>query len=530
MNSGFSVLDWIIVVAYLLILFAIGKYFAKKQAKQTQDFFLGERQMSLWVVAISVLATTQSAATFLGGPDQGYGGNFTYVSSNIGALIAVAFVVLVLLPRFYQLRVTTVYNLLETRISSGAMRAAGGMYLIGRVFASGARLYLAAIAVSMILFANVNANSIFISALLMTAIGFLMTFMGGICSVIWSDLVQFIIYMSAAVAALYSLVMHIGVDYNTIIDVLQNVPVADTEDALTQNKLQLFDLSLDLTKPFTLLSIVFGITLLLIGNYGLDQDTTQRLLTCKDENESGKALIFSALIAIPIGFVFVAIGQMLYLFYQRPDLMTQAASSEVHQLFEGERITIFMHYILNEIPIGLRGFMVVGVISAAISTLNSGINSMASVAIHDFYKPWLTKSKVVDDAHFVFAGKVAMALVGFALFAMSILCFYWQRYTEMPLLDFALSVMVFAYSGLLGVFFTVVFTKRGSEMSVYLALATGFLASLTQQPYIVELIGLPTVIGAMAFTWKLCIGTLLAFVVCMLGSQERGIQILSQGN
>ena len=521
--TGFSAFDWLIVVTYLLVLFWIGRYFSAQPDGGTRDYFLGSQKMPFAVVAISVLATTQSAATFLGGPDQGYSGNFTYVSSNIGAFIATAFVVFVLLPRFYALKVTTVYNLLEHRVGVGAMRAAGGVYLAGRVFASGARLYLAAIAVSMILFANIEAHNILISALLMPVLGVLVTVMGGIRSVVWSDLAQFIIYISAAIAALYSLVTHLEVDYSTILSVLANTPTDLATPSSVQNKLTFFDLSTDLTKPFTLLSIVFGITLLLIGNYGLDQDTTQRLLTCKNANESSKALFLSAVIAVPVGFIFIAIGQLLYLFYQRPDLMSQEAANQINQVFDGERITVFMFYILNEMPAGLKGLMTVGVISASISTLNSGINSMASVVIHDFYEPFICRTRSEDESHLVFASRITTVLVAFILFVMSMLCFYWQRYTNMPLLDFALSVMVFAYSGLLGVFFTLVFTKRGSPMSVYLALATGFVVSIIQQSYFVELLGLPATMGIAAFTWKLCLGTLSAFFVCITGQQEQDV-------
>jgi Na+/proline symporter len=520
-ESGFSALDWGVVLIYLAFLFAIGRYFSIQNGNGTRDYFLGSQKMSFGVVAISVLATTQSAATFLGGPDQGYSGNFTYVSSNIGAFIATAFVVFVLLPRFYALKVTTVYNLLEERISTGAMRAAGGVYLVGRVFASGARLYLAAIAVSMILFADIDVQSIFVSALLMTILGLFIAVTGGIRSVIWSDLAQFVLYISAAIVAFYSLITYMDADYNTMLAALENAPTG--LDAVFQNKLTFFDLSLDFSKPFTLLSIVLGITLLLIGNYGLDQDTTQRLLTCKNANESGKALFLSAIIAVPVGFLFVAIGQLLYLFYQRPDLMSHEAATQVSHLFEGERVTVFMFYILNEMPSGLKGLMTVGVISASISTLNSGINSMASVVIHDFYEPLIAVKTNKSESHLVFAGRVATVLVALLLLIMSMLCFYWQQYTDMPLLDFALSVMVFAYSGLLGVFFVVVFTNRGSPLSVYLALATGFMVSILLQSYVVDLLALPTKLGVLAFTWKLCIGTCLAFLVCFSGkSSKRG--------
>jgi hypothetical protein len=104
---------------------------------------------------------------------------------------------------------------------------------------------------------------------------------------------------------------------------------------------------------------------------------------------------------------------------------------------------------------------------------------------------------------------------------MSVLCFYWQRYTEAPLLTFALGVMTFAYSGLLGVYFTVLFTSRGSSRSVISALGTGFLTIALQQSYVVDVAGLPPSWKSLAFPFQLCIGTAVAFATCAIGNQRR---------
>jgi len=464
-----------------------------------------------------VLATTQSAATFLGGPDQGYRGNYTYVTANLGALLAALFVAKVLVPKFYALKATTVYELLGNRFGDTAMRAAGGMYLVGRFFASGARLYLAAIAVSMILYSNIEADSIISAAFIMFLLGFLVTFMGGIRSVLWSDLIQFIIYVGSALTVLYFLFTAIPLSMGEMIEALGSAP--DGAGG-TKDKLVLFNFDLDFTQPFAMISIITGVALLNAGNMGLDQDTTQRLLTCKDANEGGRALIISSIAAIPLIWVFISIGQLLHIFYDRPDLMGVDLDL-ANQHFSGEKVTIFMHYILNEIPPGLKGLVTVGVIAAAVSTINSGLNSMSSVIIQDFYKPWKERKDAVSEHNLVRAGQVSMGLVGLGLFLMSVLCFYWQRYTDMALLDFALSVMVFSYSGLLGVYLTVLFTKRGSTASVIAALIVGFLVTLAQQSYIIDVLGLPESWKVTAFTWKLCIGTVCAFLVCAMGNKTR---------
>ena len=513
MIDGFALFDWIIVGLYLTLLFVMGWVASKIKSENSNDYFLGGNKMPYWVAAISVLATSQSAATFLGGPDQGFRGDYTYVATNIGPIIAALFVSKFLIPKYYAYKATTVYEILAIRFNAGTMRAAGGMYLIGRLFASGSRLYLAAIAVSMILFSNINADSIIIAALIMIILGFMVTFLGGIRSVVWSDLIQFIIYFGSAAIVLYYLWDHIPASADAIITGLKNASDG-------QNKLQFFNFDFDFTAPFAMISIVTGLTLLSIGSFGLDQDVTQRALTCKNEKEGGRALLLSAIVAIPVVWLFVSIGQLLHIFYERPDLMGSGLNMASSQEFSGEKISIFMYYILNELPAGMKGLVTVGVIAAAVSTINSGLNSMSSVIVQDFYRPWRESRSPVSEKHFVFAGRLSMGLVGIALFLMSVLCYYWQQYTDMPLLEFALSVMVFAYSGLLGVYFTVLFTKRGSHRSVLFALAAGFLITLVQQSYVVDVLGLPESWKTLAFSWQLCLGTAFAFLICMLGKDK----------
>jgi len=511
MSGAFSTLDWAIVSSYLILLLSIGWFFSRIKLRTAKDYFLGSNNMAPWVVAISVIATTQSAATFLGGPDQGYRGDYTYLATNIAAVIGSIFVARMLIPRFYAHKSTTVYELLNQRYSIRAMRAAGLMYIIGRFFASGSRLYLAAIAVSMILFSNIDAHNIIISSLILVILGFSVTFLGGIRSIIWTDLLQFVMYVLSAAGVLYFLL-------NTIPLTIPEIMFALAETPEGQNKLLLLDFNFDLSKPYSLISILTGMTLLYIASFGLDQDITQRLLTCKKSSDGGKALIVSAIIGIPIIWLFISVGQALYLFYERPDLMI---GETINSEFKGEKITIFMHYILNELPSGLKGLVTVGVIAAAVSTINSGLNSMSSVLVQDFYRPWTERYFTKPEIHYVRAGQIGMGFVGFILFGMSVICYYWQRYSGLPLIDFALSVMVFAYSGLLGVYFTVIFTNRGSTTSVILALIAGFITTLLQQSYIVDLLGLSVSWTNIAFTWQLCLGTAVSFFVCIAGKKLR---------
>ena len=522
MNLGFTALDWAVLGAYVMVIAVAGVLATRRQMNSASDYFLAGHQVPVWLVAVSVLSTTQSAATFLGAPDSSYRGDYTYLGSSIGALLGALIVARVLMPRFYAMNAVTVYELLERRFDARARKAAAGMYLIGRVLASGARLYLAAIAVSMIAFGNIDAASIVQASLLLLVFGLVFTFIGGLNAIIWSDLVQVVLYVGAALTVLVFLWLKIPASGAEIWQALAHTPEG-------VNKLRLFDFSLDWSAPFSFAAIVTGYALLNAANFGLDQDTTQRLLACRTARDGSRAMFTAVLVTVPVVLVFMAVGSLLYVFYQRPDLMAVAGTGVsgapgVVTRFEGQDITVFMTFILSQMPPGLRGFVCVGVIAAA--AVNSGLISMSSVLIQDFYRPWRealssrssrSSGSSPPETHYVRAGQAGMVVLGLALFGMSVLCFYWQRYTAAPLLPFVLGVMTFAYSGLIGVYITAVFTRRGSTASVIAALVAGFVTILLQQNYIVDALGLPPAWKALAFPWQLCLGSAIATAVCMLG-------------
>ncbi|MCP3732956.1 sodium:solute symporter [Sphingomonas sp. MG17] len=497
MTPQFALLDWIVVGLYVAVILAGGWAFSRFKADDTKDYFLAGRTIPAWLAAVSVLSATQSAATFLGAPDQGYRSDYTYLGAVVAPIVAAVFVAYVLIPRFYAMRATTVYELLEARFDARAKQAAGGMFLVGRVLAGGARVYLAAIAIAMVAFGSIAAHAIILSAAAVMLVSFLFTFHGGLKSVIWNDLIQFVIYAGSALAVLVFLRLSIPASNAELIAALHNAPGG-------MDKLRLFDVSTDLAKPFTVLAICTGLFLLNAANMGLDQDTTQRLLASPDAKTGARGLILSQLASVPLIAMFVTIGLLLHIFYQRPDLMGEA--NQAATSFSGEKVTVFVHYILTQVPPGLRGLVTIGVTAAAVATTNSALNAMSSVMIADFYQPWRDARGGAEPQHYVRAGRWGMAVVGLAMFATAVLSFYWQRHTDMPLLEFALQVMVFAYAGLLGVYFVAVFTRRGNSGSVIAGLIAGFVTVLLLQPFV-------TGQTALAFPYQLCIGTLVAALV-----------------
>jgi len=497
MHSSFSTIDWIVFASYFLILILTSVILSQNKVKTSRDYFTGNNTMPMWAVAISVLATSQSAATFLGGPEYSYTKDLTFLGFYGSAFLAVIFVAKVLVPRFYAIHAITVYEYLEHRYGQRSKRYAGVMFLVGRLFASGARLYIGALAISMILFSDIGALhvAIAISILMVGALGY--TYFGGVKSVIFSDVIQAITYIGAGLAVLIYLYYTLNTDFSTIITTLEN-----------EHKLKLIDFSF--SGGFTIWTLLTGWFLLNIAAYGLDQDMTQRVLTCKNKKEGEKSLIYSIIFTIPVAILFLFIGLLLYLFYTHPEL-SSIKNISIDQNFDGSTITIFMFYILNEMPEGLRGLVTVGAIAAALSSTNSVLSAMASVAIEDIYRPWLAHPNR-DEAHFLKASRLMVIVFAILLCGMAMISYYWQRYTQLPLLNFALGVMAFAYASLLGVYGAGIFTNRGDETTVLWALIGGLITVLVLQPYIFPI--------KVDFSIQIIAGTIISFGIMMIGKKE----------
>jgi len=488
MNTAFSLLDWGVFIGYFLLLFLSSVWFSRVKIENTREYFVGANSVPMFAVAMSVLATSQSAATFLGAPEYAYNKDLTFLGFYFSAFLAVLFVSKVLIPRFYAINAITVYELLAHRYGESAKRQAGIMFLIGRLFASGARLYIGALAISMILFLDITAFHVAISIAILMLGALAYAYFGGVKSIIFSDILQAFTYILAGLAVLIYLYMQINMDFMSLASLLHS-----------EEKLKLIDTSF--AGGFSIWALMGGWFLLNIAAYGLDQDMTQRALACKNAKEAQKSLMMSIYMTIPVAMLFLAIGLLLYIFY---------AQSVVEQSFEGEKITIFMFYILHEMPEGMRGLVTVGAVAAALSSSNSVLGAMSSVAIEDIYRPWKEKrSTNISEKHFVEAGRKAVLIFALLLSLMAILSFYWQRYSELPLLSFALGVMAFAYTGLLGVFGTAIFTNRGNAKRVPFALLGGFLTVLLLQPY--ALAGFYD--WKLGFAWQIVAGTAVSFMI-----------------
>ncbi len=512
-------LDWGVLGAYFALLVGSGVWVARRRVSSDQDYFLAGRAMPAWAVAVSLLGTAQSAATFIGGPQFSYRGDLSYLLTFAGGLLSAFIIARVFIPAYYRHGVWTPYELLERRFGRSARVATSWAYLVGRVFSNGARVFMGALPASLIMFGDAEPRHVLAGVAVMTAVSIVYTLAGGVRSAIWTDLIQCLVYLGAAVVAIVYLLRVIEAPVGAVFSTL----LAPGDEG---SKLIVIHMGLDFSKPwlgfdptqeFTLLTAATGFSLLFLAAFGTDQDLVQRALTCREPGQAGRSVILSMLLQAPATLLFLAIGSLLWVFYRRPDL-TGAAHTP------GPDHTIFLDFILAHMPHGLAGLMFAGLFAAGLSS----VNAMSSTFVNDCYKQ-LRPGR--SERHYLSAGRWGVVAFGVILGVFAGACVFWYDPKKDTLVGFALNVMQFAYAGLLGVFLTALFTRRGNSASAIASLATGFVVVVVLQPPVwAWLTSLSEATAAnpddqaftlgdlrLAFPWRLVIGTVLATLVCCAG-------------
>jgi SSS family transporter len=534
-SAALSLLDWLVVGAYFALLAATG-WIISRRAKSAGDYFVAHRDMPMWAVAISVVATAVSGATFIAGPAQSYSGDLSFLSAQIGQVLAIVIVALFFVPAFYKHRVATIYQLIEDAFGPLAKQTCSWMFMLGRVFASGARLYIAAFALARVLFGVTDPTHIAMGISIVSIVGVLYTLIGGIRAVIWTDVIQTIVFIGAAIVAIVVLLHRIPSDVPTIYRTL-----AESRSSAGTSKLAILNTSASLGSPFTLWTALIGFTIFNVAAYGTDHDLAQRMLTCRSAAKGSQSAIGAILVSIPVTLLFMLAGLLLYIFYQKPALMGSLAPSEAPEPAK----EVFLWFILREMPRGLAGLMIAGLLAASLSSLTSALNALSATLIHDVYQPRRPARFAALDLR---AGQVAMCLWGVVLGGFAYLCIFWERSNAsiggQTLLEFALSVMTFAYAGLAAVFVAAIFTNRGNGTSAIAALATGFIVVLLGQPAIYKAWAshvewtthtptsqAPGTLAdtSIAWPWVLTAAFVLAFLVCIAG-RRKSMQTQASGD
>ncbi|MBX3360560.1 MAG: hypothetical protein KF705_03840 [Phycisphaeraceae bacterium] len=536
MTDRFTMLDWLGLAGYAALLIGTGWWFSRKKQRSSSDYFLAGRSMPAWAVAVSTAATAISAATFVGVPEMAYAGDLTYLAANIGAILAILVVAFVFIPAFYRANVTTVYGLLEQRLGPGARTAASIAFLVGRVFSSGARLYIAAIPAAMIIWGDSpdsgNLSHLLMSIGALTAVGIVYTLIGGVRSVIWTDIAQTAVFVTAAGIVVAILLTRIDA---SILEIWRTLGEQTTSRGT--HKTTIISTSGDPAAAYTLWASVFGMTLLYLAAYGTDHDMAQRMLTCKTPASGGRSAITAVILQVPLIALFLGIGSLLWIFHHRPDMLAEGARDETGGVGPPAGSRVFIRFIVDHGPAGLSGLTIAGLYAAALSTLNSGLNAMGASLYADLYLPLRKRLGKADASpkSEVRTGRLFVMLAGLLVGGFACFCVWWQRTGGLLLIDLALSVMTFAYAGLLAVFLAAILTRRGNSGSALAAILVGFVAVAALQPaWIGAWTALVPGLGptpeiaddwrlgelTLAFPWQLTIGFAASFVVCISGKRR----------
>ena len=478
-----------------------------------------------WLVALAATGTSISAGTFVGSPELGFNTNLTYVMNLIAAIIGGSIVAAFILPKLYNAKTITIYGFIGDRFGETSKRANSVMFLVGQLFTSGSRLFIAAIAVSVILFGSIHFQFMIWSIIILGAISTVYTMLGGIKGLLYIDAFQTLLIIFTGIVAFFIIYFALDMPLSEIWanlttgGMVKDPGVAagmSAEGTLfgwsAGNKLVMFDPSLNTRLPYTIVGGVIGIAFFRVAQYTTDHEFVQRQLTAKDVKKAGTSLIYSQLICLPVVVLFISLGLLLFVLYR-----TNPEFDALGRSFFTDARDVFPQFIKNHIPMGVRGLMIVGLLAAALSSFNSAINAMASSFVSDLYLP-IKKERghaVEDNADQMTSSRKMVILMGAVLTGFAIVTAVMQQSSGLNLVDFATGIMCFAYAGMIGVFLTAIFTKRGNTKSVLAALIVG-------AAIIVPLMFQKQIFGQtyIAWCWWCPIGGIISTIVCLLGKPK----------
>ncbi len=521
-------IDGAVLLTYFTVIIWIGLFMGRKE-ESLHDFALGGRKIPWWAVLASIVAAETSAGTFLGTPGEGYTlRNFTYLQLALGTILARVIISFTFIKPYYDYQVYSIYEFLTVRFGAATKTAASGLFLITRVLASGTRLYISAV-ILVVGYGLISGSRpdpkqemmIYIGAVtFVTLLTAVYTTLGGIKAVIWTDMIQAALMIGSALVAIGWLLWHIPGGWDGVAAHLnQFQEVTFFASGLKEGQTVWEQIKGVLESEYTIFAALLGSTFTTMATHGTDQDMVQRMLTAKDVKRSRLSLVLSGLADIPIVFIFLSIGILLWVFYQtHPDPNLPVKTNE-----------IFCYYILNELPVGFRGLLVAGVFATAMGSLSAALNALATSFVRDWYIPFIRPAS--NEAAVLKAARISTIV--FALFMIlvaSVTAYFVILHPKSRIIPVALGIFGYTYGSLLGVFLVGMLTKtRGNDTGNLLAMAAGFVsvAFLSGLPHdIGQMLGVqfykqPEWVPVIEFPWRVMFGTCVTFIVAVSFSSKK---------
>ena len=452
-------MHWIdlLIVCSFLGGFAFYGIWQSKFNKSSDDYFLGGRNLPWPVAMFSIVATETSVLTFISVPGLAYRGDWAFLQLSIGYIIGRIMVSIFLLPQYFKYGVSSIYEILGNKFGIEIQKTASGIFLITRVLADGVRFLATAVIVQL-----VTGWSLPVSVIIIGLVTLIYTLSGGIRTIVWIDSLQFILYLTGGILSIFFILNYLDQSFLSSIKYLYE-----------SSKLSIFDFyGNPLINPYFFISAILGGILLSFSSHGVDYMMVQRVLGTKDLSSAKKAMVGS-------GF-FVAIQFIIFLF----------AGSLIFILFNGselEQDREFTTFIINYLPVGVKGLLLAGVLSAAMSTLSSSINSLSSSVIND----WMGGNKTIKESQFI------SLLWGMVLILIALLF----DESDSAIVIVGLQIASFTYGGLLGLFLLSRLDRKFNKYSLLLGLVSSFLIV-----FYLKLIGL-------SWTWFILVSVITNIVI-----------------
>src|SRR5438477_2007348 len=463
---GLDKFDFAINALYLAGITLFGLRFRKRQ-RSLRDYFLADRSIPWWAIALSIVAAETSTLTIISIPGLAYDTNFTFLQVVLGYLAGRVIISFVLLPHYFRGDLYTAYELIERRFGRNLRSLTAGLFLITRAAAEGVRVYAVSIVVGIALGTGEIA-----SIAIITALTLIYTFEGGLAAVIWTDVVQTVIYVGGTLVGLF-----------TIIHLVPGGWIAIQNVAAAAGKFHAFDFSLNFWKPYTFWAgLIFG-SFFITASHGTDQLIVQRLLAARNQRQSVAALLSSG-VAIFLQFaLFLVLGVMLFAYYLLPTTHFGTADR------------IYPTFIVTKMPHGIAGLLMAAILAAAMSNLSAALNALSSSTILDFYLRFRPQA---DERRRMQVSRLTTVIWAAVLLALAVLCLHRVG----RVVEIGLQIASISYGALLGVFLLGVLTRRANQNGAILGMICGFAAEV----YLWQFTHVP-------FTWYVAIGTTVTFGV-----------------
>jgi SSS family solute:Na+ symporter len=491
-GSNLNWQDYSVLLLLLVFMIFVGIYFGREE-KSTADFFLGGRKIPWWAACLSFVATEISAVTLISVPAIAYMENWEYAQFFIGSFLARVIIAFLFIPAFYQYNCTSIYEFLKYRFGPETQIAGSILFFITRLLASGVRLMVACVAVSILV-----GWPIMPTILLFSVICILYIAWGGIKAVVWTNVVQALTFMIAGAVAIGFLLTRIDGGAAAVVAIAGSagkLKIFNWGPGLSESGLAELLKSLFSDPNIFVLATLNGF-LGSMAAFGTDQELMQRLLTVETRKESQKTMLLTPIGSFLVMSIFLVIGACLYAFYaQHPGMPLPEKLDK-----------IFPHFIEQTMPPLMRGLMLAAIVMASI---DSPLGSLTTSFVTDIYRPVIFKSG--NERHYLFISRACVVIFGIIL---ACIAYFFSHFEKFLWLAFKIGGVT--YGSLLGVFLLGLLTKRRCNRVNVVAMTLSALGML------VLLLLSEKNIFPLGWTWLLLIGTFLTFATGWIFGKTEG--------